>query len=71
MTEHIVTSVAEEADPQAVLTFNTEDGGKVIVTVTVTVEGDARKVWTELSQLSERQAIHEVAAAMFTELTRA
>lgn len=68
--ERIISNVPEDADPQVVLTFNGKDGSEVKVTITLTVEGDLREVWTDLSGLTEREAVHQVAASVFQDLTR-
>lgn len=68
--KQVVNNIAEDDDPQVVLTFNGKDDEKVTLTVTVTIEGDARKVWEELADLSERAAVHEVAKDIFLDLTR-
>lgn len=69
MAERTINNVADTEDPQVELTFNTEDGD-VKLTITVSIDGDARKVWTDLAEFTERGALHYVAAQIFEEITR-
>ena len=70
MTEFINTEVDETVDPSMVMTFKTLDGGTVAVTVTVSTEGDLRDVWDDLSDVSQREALHQFAGEMFQQISR-
>ena len=69
MTEFINTQVDESVDPSMVMTFKTDDGDSVAVTVTVSTDGDLRRVWADLNDFSEREALHQFAGEMFQQLS--
>ena len=68
MTEFINTQVDESVDPSMVMTFRTDDDDSVAVTVTVSSDGDLRRVWSDLNDFSEREALHQFAGEMFQQL---
>lgn len=71
VTEFSSYDQPETEDPRLDLVFNVKDSEEQItVSVTVSSDGDVRRVWDELGDLSQGAALHELARSLFQDLTR-
>lgn len=71
MTEFSSYDQPENENPRLDLVFNVKDSEEQItVSVTVSSDGDVRRIWEELGGLSEGAALHEMARELFQDMVR-